>query len=455
LTVKLGTLRSLIILAIATAAITACGGGAQTWEGREIAGLDKTVDQADATFFGFVGTHADTQSAIEDSRCYLIRDPAGNMQDYVKCGPVGTTGGNTVFDIYELAPTYEGDDTVSFSVIPSPSGTTVGFAATEGPFRPDGKKVPESYDISYPTTTTTTIPDAPPLEAGFGGTLQAEPGLSFNTVGTVVPLPGDGSLAIDEVGEVSRIGHGRDALIAPEGGSLLIWRATFKPSSWASMKATYLINGAVFDLQLFKGQNLYVLALGDKTADVSIRIQLPQGVAEIVDLRDGHWIKGPIDVLLRGEPTIPLDANIRQDLVTTTLPCNFKTSYVAFTSAAANELYDPNLGYAGDGMAWVVVFYDLDTNGPSYVSCASSYVRTNWRALLDYWLTSPDGDVYEANTDETGALAFQVPDTSTELTLHAVPAIRAWNSDFNQNKTERVDVAGSEVTIPVVFPSGG
>lgn len=418
--------------------LAACGDGSPTSAGGQITGIAEAIAEADNAFRSRAAS-SDHMNIAAESRCYAVMDPEGEILNIVKCGPVAYVDGAIGYDVYPagVSPALEGEEP-QFWVEGRYTATVESQTEGEQLYRPDGKTPPENLEIEIPTTTssttsTTTIPDAPPLEVGETRILESEPGVRFEPATTRIRLPGGDELRITEVARTNRVGTGPEALIAPEGGELVFLRTAYQGDSNYKHVLNYLFDGIVYDGSVQSG--LHVVAT-DGSEEQLLRVRTNDHVTQYVDMSTWDIRKAP-NVLYREHQVRPIN-HVDEGAVDL---LNQRITYRFELVAAHLYLFDQELGWAVPGRAWLWI----DGNGKAAARWDDADLSQSTATVeLD------DGTVLEpANAALNGSdfwWVFDVPDTESKFSIAVNPVVEA--TDLNIGAPDEVDSAALE---PVVL----
>lgn len=342
---------------LATTVLAGCAGPKIMFSGMEIANLDKGIEAMDKAW-AENRTNGPASNLDKDSRCYAqVND--GNLADRAICGPIHYLGSDqAVWESTSWQPSGEGKDKVQVS--PGGSFGTDTPAANTELYRTDGKKAPESFELSEPDTET-----AAATQAIWGLALNSDGG--SEPVRVVTP---EGSVTLKNIKVSDRVGGASDRVKAGDGHKFASASLEVSSSNSGTESQTVLTELAIvsggksYPLGKAKSGSVAMAVPGDGN-DIALAVTY-EGLTQTVTFKDGK---------LQSKATAFYD-DFNDSTNVTDTPEPFKiikdgkvgvdATFDLESVSASLSAYDPKSGWAPEGRAWLAVKASLGDVSPEY-----------------------------------------------------------------------------------------
>lgn len=337
---------------LATTILTGCAGPKITLQGMEVTSLDKAIESADAAWAQkrASGTAANVD---RDSRCYAQTSNDVLVEQAI-CGPIHYLGDDEqVWETMDWQPSGEGKDKVQVSATSSFSEGTRAPNATL--YRADGKQAPENLVVPEPDTKAADATQAIwGLNLGSDGTEDSK---------TTVVTP-ESEIVLSRATVSDRLGDASNRVKAGDGnkfGSVNIEVRSTEPTSFSGdtspvlTELAFTSGGKSYPLGKAKSGSVAMAVPGDG-ADLALAVTY-EGLTQSLGLSDSK---------LQTKATAFYDS-FRRETQSSQPPekvqlgaddskfVGYRGTFEPAPVQAKRTAYDPKLGWATAGKAWLVV----------------------------------------------------------------------------------------------------
>lgn len=408
-------------LALAVAILSGCGSPATTYEGSEVEDLDKTIESLDAMW---IQNRADgiKSNVDESSRCYAqVADLA--MSENAICGPIHYLGDDDqVWEAMTLSFTQTGDKQTAVSLDPDESFHQEASGAGNATlYRPDGKEPPVDLVIPEPDAET-----APPEQA-----IWADPEDYTDTTAedgtSAVNLPNGVSLQLSNWKISERIGSSSDRLMAGDnrrfasisisgvnGDSASDGQYGMEQEDQEMVPTTlaFASGGESYSIGAAKDGTVS-MSLPEDEAEVALEITT-DGLTQTVSLGTGAVTSSASAYYdgLELQGSDPESGTVVGELESEE---GMNASVGASQLTTTRDAYEPELGWAPEGKAWLIV-------------------NTGWKHEL-VWQQGIFSSLYTPKTEVTSATVESISGESFSAEAIRIDEFRessTWNNDSAQ-----------------------
>jgi hypothetical protein len=443
-------------IALTMALVTACSPDL-TLDGRKVADDVPFLQQVEENWRNAIGD--DEVSVADGSHCWLARsNESKEIGRQAFCGPIRHLAAKDdgVWDVWSFDATVAEDGTVTIKD-PEAKSTGADFPTGSEPYRPDDAEFPQNAG-------SLAAPKAPPVPKGFAQRVDdvqiaAPKKPAAESARIVTP---EVVLTVAEVGQVETVpGDHESAVRGPADGeelrALRFELAEEEESRTSDAKVAYAVQ--VGDVR--KPVDLFEDYDGGDLSG-SIVVGVPQGedaqlivtfagVDQTVSLTSGERTSKTAAAYYRSKTTAELAKTYGPHRVA---KGDFGFEHQTQFTGVKLLPYVDGLGWAKQGTMWVSVGAQGASSSTNIPGAKDYYYNDPvFSAPSSAQLVDAQGKTYplagelETVKSSEGELVFQVPETTTAVTLKYAPtatfaATRIWTSQANPT--------GGTVTLPVM-----
>ena len=423
------------VLAVAVAALSACGGGGSdltpVMAGYKVSNADQALVQADIAF------HKEAEdsgaNSAKNSRCYYRMLTADNVDEHLWCGPVRHLGSreDALWDTFDVDANPDNAKSLSVTGVTS-TATGQSLPPAAKLRRPDGKTPPSKAD-------KLAAPPPPAADPGFTELVEDDvSGASMKALPDAQLIGPGLSVKVSSAGAVDAVGAGKDMKSAAGGEQLWAAKLSFGPGPSSPDPN---LGGMFTDkikvepkLVLITGQDRrsldttkYASDYQDPSGETTLVVSVPKangapqlgldvaGQEQTISLADGTRGGYKAAAFYRKNPV----ANVARQYANATRTDGDYTGHVSFfvDKVFLTAFDEAHLGWASAGKAWLEVpmtSFNAETSSYPYTR---NWSDESWKAV------GADGTSYPyMNKGGAGGTAvFQVPEDVTTLTVTIAP----------------------------------
>ncbi|MDP9998407.1 hypothetical protein [Pseudarthrobacter sulfonivorans] len=339
--------------ALASILLTGCGGPKVTYSGMEVSNVSKAIESADALWAQNRASGA-ASNVDDESRCYA-QVSEDVLSEKAICGPIHYLGSDDqIWESMEWEFAGDGKDKVQLTAVDSFSEDEP--AANTTLLRADGKKAPADLVVPEPDTKT-----ADSAKAIWGVTLT-----NVDETDAEVVTP-ESTISLNGLKVSDRVGVSSDRVKAGEGhkfASAKIEVTTPGSASTVMSELAITSGGKSYPLGKAKSGSVAMAVPGDGS-DIALTVSY-EGMTQTVSFADRT---------VQSTATAFYD-DFNRSASNTTKPTSVKigerdkagnrAEFEMTSIVPTRTAYDPKLGWAPEGKAWLVVNTNVKDGGPLY-----------------------------------------------------------------------------------------
>lgn len=342
---------------LATTMLAGCAGQPKLmYQGMEIASLDKGLESMDKAWADN-RTNGAASNIDKESRCYAQVNE-DNLAEKAICGPIHYLGEDqAVWESAAWQPSGEGKDKVQVS--PGGSFSKDTPAANTELYRTDGKKAPESFELTEPDTETAASTQA---IWGVGLSSTGEP----KTVTVVTP---ESTITVKDPRVSDRVGSASDRVKAGDGHKFASAQLEVQGSSSGDdsqsvlSELAFVSGGKSYPLGKAKSGSVAMAVPGDGS-DIALAVTY-EGLTQTVTFGDAK-LQSKATAFYDNFSTSTGLQSQPDPVVIGNREAGNSAEITMSDLTATRTAYDPKAGWAPEGKAWLVLKANVKDGDPSF-----------------------------------------------------------------------------------------